>query len=362
MTGDDAAFETLHEIVARAHANLDWGAWDYIVGGGESETTLRRNRLALDSIAFRPRVLRDVSKIDSTVERFGRRLRLPILLAPIGGLELFDSGAGATVVRAAREFGVAHMVSSVSLPGLEPLAEAAPEALRMFQLYVRGDDRYVEDHVGRAIASGYAAFCFTVDTAVLSRRERDLAKRYRGRSRRNIGMEYQAGLSWRTIALVKEKFGIPVMLKGIATVEDAEIALEHGVDWIYVSNHGGRQLDHGRGSMDVLPEIAAAVAGRAKIVVDGAFCRGTDIVKALAAGADMVGLGRLQCYGLAAAGQAGVVRMLELLEDEIRRCFALLGITTWSELNDGYIGQAQPVGFPDVLSAFPLLKLDPRRY
>lgn len=359
---DDATFETLHEIVAKAYGKLEWGEWDYIVGGTESETTLRRNRLALDSIAFRPRVLRDVSKIDATVERFGRRLRLPVVLAPIGGLELFDPGAGATVVRAARQFGVAHMISSVSLPGLEAVAEAAPDALRIFQLYVRGDDRFVEDHVERAIACGYTAFCFTVDTAVLSRRERDIAKRYLRRANRGPGMDYQAGLTWRTIKLVRDKFRIPLIVKGIATAEDAKIALDHGVHWIYVSNHGGRQLDHGLGSMDVLPEISEAAAGRAKILVDGGFYRGTDIVKALALGADMVGLGRLQCYALAAAGQAGVVRMLELLEDEVQKCFALLGITTWRELDKSYIQAARPTGLSDVLSAFPLLHIEPRRY
>lgn len=359
---DNTAFATLHELIAKAHKQLEWGEWDYIVGGSESEMTLRRNRLALDSLAFRPRVLRDVSKVDASVERFGRRLRLPIILAPIGGLELFDAGGAATVVRAAREFGVAHMLSSVTRPGLEPVAEAAPDALRIFQLYVRGDDAFVLDYVDRAIANGYEAFCFTVDTAVLSRRERDIAKRYLGRSRGNEGMEYQAGLTWRTIKLVREKYRIPLIIKGIATVEDTKIALDHGVDWIYVSNHGGRQLDHGCGSMHVLPEIVDAIAGRAKVIVDGGFYRGTDIVKGLASGADMVALGRLQCYALAAAGQAGIVRMLELLEDEVKKCFALLGVTTWAEVDKTYLRAAPAAGISDVLSAFPLLYVDPRRY
>jgi glycolate oxidase len=129
------------------------------------------------------------------------------------------------------------------------------------------------------------------------------------------------------VKLIKDKYKIPLVIKGIATAEDAAIALDHGVDWIYVSNHGGRQLDHGRGSMHVLPEIVDAVAGRAKIMVDGSFCRGTDIVKAIASGADLVGIGRLQCWALAAAGEAGIVRMLELLEDEVIRCLGLLGVT-----------------------------------
>src|SRR5207253_4461353 len=269
-----------------------------------------------DSSAFRPRVLRDVSRIDASVTRFGRKLRLPVMLAPVGSLESFHEEGAAPVVRAAEEFGVPHMLSSVCDPGLEGVAKAAPDATRIFQLYVRGDDAFVDDHVRRAIANGYAIFCLTVDTAVYSRRERDIAKRYLTAGRRRVaGREFQAALDWRTVRRIKENFEIPLALKGVATAEDAQIAIEHGVEWIYVSNHGGRQLDHGRGSMEVLPEIVDAVAGRAKILIDGSFCRGTDIVKAIAAGADLVGIGRMQCFALAAGGQAGVLRLLELLED-----------------------------------------------
>ena len=155
---------------------------------------------------------------------------------------------------------------------------------------------------------------------------------------------------------------IPLAIKGIATAEDARVAVEHGVEWIYVSNHGGRQLDHGRGSIEVLPEVVDAVAGRAKIMIDGAFCRGTDIVKAIAAGADLVGMGRMQCFALAAAGQAGVVRMLELLEDEVERCLGLLGVASLAALDRSYLHAAAPTTMPHVLSSFPLLKLDEYRY
>jgi glycolate oxidase len=164
------------------------------------------------------------------------------------------------------------------------------------------------------------------------------------------------------VKLIKDKFKVPLVIKGIATAEDAAIALDHGVDWIYVSNHGGRQLDHGRGAMQVLPEIVQAVAGRARIMVDGSFCRGTDIVKAIAAGADLVGIGRLQCWALAAAGEAGVVRMLELLEDEVIRCLGLLGVTSFAELDKSYLHAATPTSSPHVFSAFPLLEIEPYRY
>src|SRR3978361_362894 len=169
-------FQNLHEFIRKARSNLNQNAWDYIVGAAETETTMRRNRMALDEIAFRPRVLRNVAKVDPSVEVFGRKLRLPVMIAPVGALELFDPGSGAAVARGAGAFGAAHMLSSVSEPGLEKTAEAAPNALRLYQLYVRGGDAFVEDCVSRAIASGYSAFCLTVDTAPYSRRERDIAK------------------------------------------------------------------------------------------------------------------------------------------------------------------------------------------
>ena len=356
-------FENLHELIAKARQNLNQNDWDYIIGGTETETTLRRNRMALDSLALRPRVLRDVSKIDATVEFLGRRLRLPILLCPIGSLENFHAAGAATVVKAAEEFGVVHMLSSACEPGLEAVAQTAPAALRIFQLYVRGDDAWLDREVERAIEHGYAAFCLTVDTAIYSRRERDLAKRHvtAGR-RRAFGREFQAALDWRTVERIKRQFAIPLAIKGIATAEDARIALDHGVDIVYVSNHGGRQLDHGRGATEALPEIAQAVAGRATIVIDGGFCRGTDVVKALALGAHLVGLGRMQCYALAAAGQAGIVRMLELLEDEVTRCLGLCGVTGFGEFDASYVRPAAPANEPHALSAFPLLHVEPYRY
>jgi isopentenyl diphosphate isomerase/L-lactate dehydrogenase-like FMN-dependent dehydrogenase len=356
-------FLTLHEVVAQARANLNQNAWDYIVGGVETETTLRRNRTALDSIAFRPRVLRDVSKVDASTEVFGRKLRLPIMLCPVGSLESFHQGGAEPVVKAAAEFGVAHMLSSVCDPGLEGVAKAAPDGLRMFQLYVRGDAAWVDDYVERAIASKYTAFCLTVDTAHYSRRERDIAKRHiTGGRRRASGREYQEALDWRTVERIKSKFKIPLAIKGIATAEDAKIALDHGVEIVYVSNHGGRQLDHGRGSMDVLPEVVEAVGGRALIIIDGGFYRGSDIVKAIALGANLVGLGRMQCYGLAAAGQAGIVRMLSLMEDEITRSMGLLGVTSYGKLDRSYLHAAAPANPAHVFSAFPHLEIAPYKY
>jgi len=354
-SGLEDRFQTLHEIVRAARATLAPGPWDYLVGGAETETTLRRNRLAIDALAFRPRVLRDVSKVDATSTFLGKPLRIPVMMAPIGSIESFTPGGGATAAQASAEFGVPQMLSSVCNPGLEAVAKAA-DNFRIFQLYVRGDDGFVDDHVRRAAANGYTGFCLTVDTASYSRRERDLARRFVKPWRlRATGFDYQAGLSWTQVKRFKDTHDVPLILKGIATAEDAALACEHGVDVVYVSNHGGRQLDQGRGSLDVLPEIVKAVGGRARIIVDGCFQRGTDVVKAIALGADLVGMGRMPCFGLAAAGAAGCVRMLELMEEEIRIALALLGVDRFAALDPSYMHPAPPVTFPHVFSAFPLM-------
>lgn len=350
-------FEALHEVVRQARINLNANAWDYLVGGTETETTLRRNRLALDQIAFRPRVLNDVSKVDTATEFLGRKLALPVCVAPIGSLETFHPDCGAAVARASAEAGVAMMLSSVSKPGLEATAEAAPGAYRIFQLYARGDDAWVDEVAMRAIDTGYHAFCLTVDTAHYSRRERDIDKRFvKSWRQAATGVNFQAALSWKDVARFKARHGIPLILKGIATAEDAEIAVEHGVEVIYVSNHGGRQLDHGRGAMDILPEVSDAVQGRALIMIDGGFLRGSDIVKGIAAGADCIGIGRLAVAGLAAAGAAGVVRVMDLLQEEVTICLGLLGVTSFAELTPAHLHRGAPAtSEPSALSAFPLL-------
>ncbi|HEV3109393.1 MAG TPA: alpha-hydroxy acid oxidase [Candidatus Binataceae bacterium] len=348
-------FQTLHEIVRAARSKLDRNVWDYLVGGSETETTIARNRHALDSIAFRPRVLRDVSNIDSSAILLGKPLRMPVLMAPVGALQLFEPGGAGSVGEAARIFGNGMLVSSGTLPALEITAQKAGEALKIFQLYTRGDEAYIDEHFGRAIDSGYNALCLTVDTPYLSRRERDIAKRFGLVRRGGPGYGFQAQMSWRDVERWRAKFPLPFILKGIATVDDAMIALEHGIECIYVSNHGGRQLDHGLGSMEVLPEIVAAVNRRARIIVDGSISRGTDVVKAIALGADAVVVGRLYVYGLAAEGSAGIVRVMEILEEEIRICLGLLGATSFAELDRSYVCAAKPMVTPSVHSAFPLL-------
>jgi glycolate oxidase len=349
-------FVALQEFIPAAKSALPPGPWSYLMGGAESETTVRRNRHALDCIAFRPRVLRDMSSIDSTATFLGKKVRLPVMLAPIGGLESLVEGGAATAARGAAQFGVPQMLSSVCKPGLEETAAAA-KTVRSFQLYVRGNDAWVDDFVKRAKDNGFTSFCFTVDVASYSRRERDLIGRYvkPWRAKAQEGAAFQSGLSWDQVKRFKDKHDLPLILKGIATVEDAEIAVKHGVEVVYVSNHGGRQLDHGLGSAAVLPGVIAAVKGKAEVWVDGGFMRGSDVVKAIALGAKAVGIGRLTGLGLAAGGAPGLVRALEILEDEIRICLGLLGVTSLTELSSSYVTTAPAVSRPDTFSAFPLL-------
>ena len=350
-------FQTLHEIVHAAHETLSQNIWDYLRGGTETETTLKRNRMALDAIALRPRVLRDMRNIDATKVILGKKLRLPVCLAPIGSLESFDPKGGVAAMRAATEFGCGLMLSSVSQLSMEEVSNAG-DGLKMAMLYKRGDNRFLDNYVSRAIDSGYDAFCLTVDSANYSRRERDIANRFVKPWRTGKGADWQAALSWKDIERYKKKYELPLVLKGIATAEDARLALEHGVDVIYVSNHGGRQLDHGLGAIDVLPEVVDAVSGRSLVAIDGGFSRGTDIIKGIALGADFVGIGRMLCYGLAAAGADGVIRMLELLEEEVKLGLGLLGANNYSVIEPSQLCSAAPTVEPSVVSAFPLLETD----
>lgn len=353
MTTEELA--TAFQYLKRAKANLTPGTWDYLMGGSESETTLNRNRRALDSLAFRPRVLRDVSDIDTSTTLFGHAMRIPVMLAPIGSLEDIIAEGGTAPTRAAAAFGTIHMLSSVAHPGLEKVAAAADHP-KFFQLYVRGDPDWVDETIKRAIDNGFRAIALTVDRALYSRRDRDVAKGHSPTARRNLGSGvHQARFSWKDVDRIRANIDVPLMLKGIATVEDANLAIEHGVDGVYVSNHGGRQLDHSQGAVGLVAEIAEAVAGRAEIIVDGCILRGSDIVKALAVGANAVAIGRLQGIALGAGGEVALTRVLEILEDEMRSCMGLLGARSVAELEPSFVTRVEPLGRNWLDSAFPLL-------
>jgi isopentenyl diphosphate isomerase/L-lactate dehydrogenase-like FMN-dependent dehydrogenase len=347
-------FVTNQEVIMAARRNLTDNVWHYLTGGAESETTMRRNRYGLDGLAFRPCVLVDVSEIDPSTTFLGHKLKTPVMLAPIGSLQSITPEGGVAVARAAAEFGTINFISSVTQPTLEEIAAAGANP-KIFQLYVQGDLNWVDNLLRQVKQAGYSALCLTVDTAHYGRREHQMMDRWLPPSRRGVGYEYRAGLTWETLDAIKEMAGLPFILKGVATAKDAAIAVEHGVSAIYVSNHGGRQLDHGRATIDMLPEIVDAVRGRAEIVLDGGIVRGSDALKAVALGARAVAIGKLQGWGLAASGQAGLVQVLEILESEITTTMGLLGITRLDQLNSTYLCKVPPLAPPHEMSAFPHL-------
>ncbi len=343
------------EIIVDARRNLPQPVWDYLSGGSESETTMRRNRLALDSLALRPRVLVDVSEVDTSTTVLGHKLRIPVMLAPIGSLQQITPEGAVASAKAANEFGTVNFVSSVTQPALEETAAATPSD-KIFQLYIRGGLDWVEEILGRVKQSGYKALCLTVDSAHYSNRERQLMNRWLPPSKRreaaNQDRLWQAKLTWETMDAIKEIGGMPFLLKGVATAEDATVALKHGVDVIYISNHGGRQLDHGQGTMDMLPEVVEAVGGKAEIIIDGGFLRGTDVLKAVALGAKAVTIGKLQGWALGAGGYEGLVRALQLLENEIVIAMGLLGVTSIDQLTPAHVCKAQVTAMPHEMSTF----------
>jgi len=371
-----ADFATLEPIILEARRRLTQGAWDYLVGGTESETTLRQNRAGWDRWAFKPRVLVDVSDIDPSTTLLGHTLRIPVITAPIGGLDgiassgttvevvggmdRFIPGGAGLAVAATAEFGTLPVISSVAGHEMEEIAAAAPDSAKIFQMYVRGDFDWAAGMIERMKAARYSALVITVDTAVGSRRERPLlsigANTPTGAARTEVTPpthRWPAKVTWESIDRLRDMCGVPILLKGIQTAEDAALAVEHGASVIWVSNHGGRQLDHARGTADALPEIVAAVAGRAEIVVDGGIHRGTDVLKALALGANAVAIGKLQGWGLAAAGKDGLIRVLEILEAEIRESMALLGVSRIDQLGPRYICPAIPVTPAHEMSSWP---------
>jgi glycolate oxidase len=298
-------------------------------------------------------VLVDVRKIDITTTLLGKTLSSPVFLAPVGGLVGFlnpEQGA-IPVARAAVAHGTAAFISTAAKPGFEAAAAAVNEPL-IFQLYVRADRKWVEDILDRVKAAGYRALCVCVDRNYYGRRERDIISR--ASVREGFGdPSFQMGLQWKDLVWMKQRIKLPLIVKGVATAEDAKLSVEHGADVVYVSNHGGRQLDHAQGTIEVLPEVVDAVAGRAEILWDGGVLRGTDVIKAIALGARAVGVGKLLGWSLAAGGEAGVKRMLELMDVEVRTAMGLMGVTALEQLNPSWVRPAQPTGPAGVTSAYP---------
>jgi glycolate oxidase len=372
-----ADFTTLQEILLIAHSKLDPTVWDFINGGTESEVTLRRNRHGLDRLAFRPRVLRDVAQIDTSTTFLGQKLTLPIMMAPVGSLALMDPVAAVSVAGACKTYGSLLIYSTFADPPLHVVRANVDHPL-ILGLYVRGDQAWLDETVDQAVAAGCLAITVVTEAPYYSRRERDLLNRFRSRGSKSGAYAatqkvlreggtpaavaaaearmVTARLTWDTVERIRRRSSLPVILKGISTPEDARLAVEHGASAVYISNHGGRQLDCACGSIDVLPEIVAAVAGRAEVIMDGGIYRGTDVLKAIALGARAVCIGRLQCWALAAGGEPGLVRMMEILEEEIIITMGLLGVTKLSDLTRDHLVETHALEPPHIFNPFPVVK------
>lgn len=364
-----------------ARRRLPGGCFDYIDGGAEDERTLAANVDAFARTGFRPRVLRGLETIDTTTSILGASSELPLVFAPTGFSRIADPQGELAVARAAARAGIPYTLSTLGTRSIEEV-RAVSDGRLWFQVYAWRDRELVAEMVQRAAANDYEALVLTVDTAVFGRRERDLRRgfslpptlgpstvldgilhpawtlaflrnepiRFANVIGRSVGdgsspvdladyinSQFDPALSWSDIDWLRSIWDGPVLVKGIQCVADALIAADLGVDAIVLSNHGGRQLDGSPATFSLVAPVADAVAGRTEIICDGGIRRGTDIVKALAAGADAVMAGRAYLYALAAAGETGVDTLLGWWREDIRRTMALIGAASIPELDRSFL-------------------------
>ena len=350
---------------ARARSSLEPGPFDYVAGGAGSEATMRANLEAFARRRLRPRMLAGTAERDLSVEVLGLRSPVPFLLAPVGVLSILHPDAELAVARASVATGVPMILSSAASTPLEAVAEVGPP--RWFQLYWWGDDTLAESLVRRAEAAGYGAIVLTVDTLNLGWRDRDLANGYlpflqgqglaqffsdplfRERLEQApeddvVAASLQAlatfpnlALTWADLARLREWTSLPILVKGILRGDDAKLALEHGINGIVVSNHGGRQVDGAVAALDALAEVREAVGHDALVLMDSGIRRGSDVVKALALGATAVLIGRPYAYGLAAGGQAGVEAVVRQLAGELDLTMALSGARSVADVDRSFV-------------------------
>ena len=358
---------TIDDYEALARQRMEKSAYDYYAGAAGDERTLAANRSAFDDILLRPRVLVDVSTVELATTVLGEKLALPVMLAPTAFNRLADPEGEIAAARAAAGCGTVMVASTISTCSLEEIAGASDGRV-WFQLYVYKDRELTRELVARCEAAGYGALVLTVDTPLLGRRFRDVRNAFalpEGLSMRNFDTAstnttrwgahstfaayvhdlIDASLSWNAVEWLRNQTRLPVVIKGVLTEEDARHAVGAGVDGIIVSNHGGRQLDGVTPSIRALREVVEAVAGRAEVLMDGGVRRGTDVLKALAFGARAVLIGRPYLWGLAAAGEAGVRGVLDLLRDELRLAMALAGRPTIASIDRSAV-ERPPVQSP----------------
>jgi len=368
---------TIDDLRRVARRRLPRGVFDYIDGGADDERTLDCNVSGFAELEFRPNVLRDVSELDTSVSLFGRRFSMPLILAPTGYTRLTHSQGELSVARAADRADIPYSLSTMSTRSIEEVA-AVSDGAKWFQVYTWKDRGLVEELVRRSAAAGYEALWLTVDTAVLGNRERDVRRGFTVPPKIGLGtifdgivhpawtydfithepiafanvahheghgandamamaqhvmQNFDQRLSWDDVEWLQSIWDGPLVLKGIQTVDDARRALSVGVQGIALSNHGGRQLDDAPTPIELVEPVAQELQGAATIICDGGVRRGSDVVKAIALGADACSIGRPYLYGAGAAGERGVDHVLEFFRAGIERTMALTGRTSVPEID-----------------------------
>jgi 4-hydroxymandelate oxidase len=346
---DPAVPPTIAELEPLARSRMDAAAWDYYAGGAGDELTVADNRAAWNRLRLRPRVLVDVTRVELAASAFGQGLAHPIVVAPTAAHRLAHPDGERGTAAGAAAAGALMTLSTVSSASLEQVAAAAPGGPRWFQLYAPADRGACRALVQRAADAGYSAVAVTVDLPLPGNRERDARNAFEIELGVHMppdqpvdpatGIMVLPTMDWDDLAWLRSICPIPLVAKGILRSDDAARAVEAGCDGIWVSNHGGRQLDTALATADALPDIVAAVGDRALVVVDGGVRRGIDALKALALGADLVAVGRPVLWGLALDGAAGVQRVLTMLRDELSLAMALAGCRSIGEITPDLIAR-----------------------
>jgi 4-hydroxymandelate oxidase len=332
--------DTLEAFQELARARLGADVYGFIAGGAGDERTLTANERDWDRWVIRPRHLRASGSPDPSTEILGSPIDLPVLVAPWAFQGVVHPDGELGTVRGAAAAGTIAIVSSRTTRPLEEVAAAAPGPA-WWQLYVFRDRAASEEMLGRVVAAGYAGICMTVDFPVSGIRHRDVRNGWEAPATEYGDLDQDPELGWDDVGWVRERIGrLPLLLKGILTAEDAELAVSAGVDGIVVSNHGGRQLDRAPSGIAALPEVVDAVAGRVPVLVDGGVRRGTDVLVALALGARAVLIGRPAAWGLAVGGADGVARVLAILREGFENAMALSGCRTVADADRGLVARA----------------------
>ena len=336
------AFVTLDDYEPVARQQLPADVYAFIAGGAGDEWTLDENRRAFDRLLLRPRMLRGAGSPDPSTNVLGTPVSFPVVVAPWAYQRLVHPGGEVATARAAAAAGTLMVVSSTAYGSLEEIAEAAGHS--WWQLYVLEDRGLTEEVLARVVRARFEAVCLTVDLSAYGLRHRETRHGFEPAfGTHGTSQRFDLQLTWDDLGWVRDRIGgLPLLLKGILTAEDARLAVEHGVDGIVVSNHGGRQLDGVPAGITALPEVVEAVAGRVPVLVDGGVRRGTDVLRALALGAVAVLVGRPLAWGLAVDGEAGVREVLRILRDEFENAMALAGCRTIAEITPSLVAHAEP--------------------